>query len=166
MPVQNSKVTALQQGVSNDQSSAMTRLNALLFLPLLVIAGCTNVAGDAVRTIYPAAESALDSDTLFAVARNFFTDAGYQCDSEREFPALHCSKALRDLYVHQTHSVVQIFRDEGDSRTHTLVTTRWDEGLIPGEFISSEFTNPDVKAFCEHLKAQALGACQLLDFPA
>ncbi len=166
MPVQNDEVTALQQGVSNDQSSAMTRLKALLFLPLLAISGCTNVAGDAVRTIYPAAESALDSDTLFAVARSFFVDVGYQCDSEREFPALHCSKALRDLTVHQTHAVVQIFPDEGEARTHTLVTTRWDEGLIPGEFISSEFTNPDVKAFCEYLKAQALGDCRLLDVPA
>jgi len=166
VPSQRNQVARLRRCASNDQVIGITNLKALFLLPLLAITGCTNVAGDAARTIYPAAESALDTGTLFAVARNFFTDAGYQCDSEREFPALHCSKALRDLYVHQTHSVVQIFRDDDEVRSHTLVTTRWDEGLIPGEFISSEFTNPDVKAFCDYLKAQVLGECRLLDFPA
>lgn len=166
MPVQNNEMTAHQQGARNDQNCAMTSLKTLLLLPLLAIAGCTNVAGDAIRTIYPAAESALDTDTLFAVARNFFTEAGYQCNTGREFPSLHCSKELRDLYIHQTQSVVEIFRDDNENRTHTLITTRWDEGLIPGEFISSEFKNPDVKAFCEYLKAQAVGDCRLLDVPA
>ena len=166
MPIEMNQMVALPNSVSDSQGSIVITLRALMLLCLSLVAGCTNVAGDAARTIYPAAESALDTDTLFAVARSFFTDAGYQCDSEREFPALHCSKALRDLTVHQTHAVVQIFRDDDEVRSHTLVTTRWDEGLIPGEFISSEFTNPDVKAFCEYLKVQVLGECRLLDFPA
>ncbi|MDX1757084.1 MAG: hypothetical protein R3175_13565 [Marinobacter sp.] len=41
-----------------------------------------------------------------------------------------------------------------------MATTRWDESLIPGEFIPSEFTNPDVEAFCAYLLEERLGVCR------
>lgn len=71
-----------------------------------------------------------------------------------------CAKALRDLYIHQTRAVVEIYPGDDEGSRYTLVTTRWDEGLIPGEFISSEFTNADVEAFCGYLREQQLGICR------
>lgn len=142
----------------------MHKINVLVVLSLSFIAGCTNVASDSARTIHPAPSSSLKEDTLFAVASEFFSEEGYQCDTRHDPSALYCAKELRDLYIHQTQSVVQIYPGDGEARPHTLVADRWDEGLIPGEFISSEFTNPDVKAFCEYLQAQALGSCRLIEY--
>jgi len=68
-------------------------------------------------------------------------------------------KNLRDIYIHQTHAVVEIFPGD-DGSNPLLVTTRWDEGLIPGEFISSEFSNPDVVAFCDYLVQAKLAVCR------
>ncbi|MBR9872436.1 MAG: hypothetical protein GYB26_14975 [Gammaproteobacteria bacterium] len=142
-------------------NSVVYKLNVLVVLSLLLMAGCTNIAKDAARTIHPASSSSLTTDTLFSVTSEFLSGKGYQCDSRHDPSALRCTKELRDLYIHQTQAVVQIYpRDE--TYPHTLVTSRWDEGLIPGEFISSEFTNPDVKAFCEYLEAQALGSCRMI----
>lgn len=60
-----------------------------------------------------------------------------------------CAKALRDLYIHQTRAVVEIYPGDDEGSRYTLVTTRWDEGLIPGEFISSEFTNAESRRFVD-----------------
>ncbi|MBL1272130.1 MAG: hypothetical protein COB25_006750 [Oceanospirillales bacterium] len=144
----------------------MKNFKSLMILSLSLIAGCTNVASDLGRSIHPAPSSALNTDTLFSAASDFFAEVGYQCNTNYEPTSLHCSKALRDLYIHQTQAVVQIYPGDDEAHPHTLVTTRWDEGLLPGEFISSEFTNPDVKAFCEYLRAQALGLCRWQQFPA
>lgn len=138
----------------------MKPYKALAILSLLFSAGCTNIAGDAPRSIYPEQSSLSDADALFSIADDFFKNAGYQCRADQEVRSLRCSRALRDLYIHQTTAVVQVFPEDGGTGVYTLVTTRWDEGLIPGEFISSEFTNPDVKAFCEYLSEEALGYCQ------
>ncbi|WP_323751440.1 hypothetical protein [Marinobacter sp.] len=140
----------------------MNKFTVLLMLSLSFIAGCTNITSDAARTIHPAPSSSLTADTLFSVTSEFFSGKGYQCDTRHHPNALRCAKELRDLYIHQTQSVVQIYLGDGEQWPHTLVTSRWDEGLIPGEFISSEFTNSDVKAFCEYLDAQALGSCLLI----
>ncbi|WP_228339781.1 hypothetical protein [Marinobacter sp. F3R08] len=134
-----------------------------MLLWLSLIAGCTNVAGDVTRTIHPAPSSALDTGTLFSVASEFFTRAGYQCVTRDDPGALRCTRELRDLYIHRTLAEVQIYPGDESGYPHTLVTSRWDEGLVPGEFISNEFTNPDVKAFCEYLRAQALGRCQAIN---
>ncbi|MBJ6137057.1 hypothetical protein [Marinobacter litoralis] len=139
----------------------MYKFNALLFFSLSLVAGCTNVVSDVARTIHPAPSSSLQASKLFSAASGFFTEAGYQCNVYPDPSPLRCTKELRDLYIHQSQAVVQIYpRDE--AYPHTLVTSRWDEGLIPGEFISSEFTNPDVKAFCEYLHAHALGSCRII----
>ncbi len=147
------------------------RLNSVVYkrhipvaLSLSLIVGCTNVASDAARTIHPAPSSSLAAETLFSVAGEFFSVKGYQCDTRRDPKALYCTKELRDLYIHQTRSVVQVYRGDGDAHPHTLVADRWDEGLIPSEFISNEFTNPDVADFCEYLRAQALGSCRLVEY--
>lgn len=138
----------------------MKPYKTLIILSLLLTAGCTNVAGDATRSVYPRLPSTAGADAMSSIARAFFTNAGYQCRADQVVKSIRCSRALRDLYIHQTTAVVQVFPEEGDAGVYTLVTTRWDEGLIPGEFISSEFTNPDVKAFCEYLREEALGDCQ------
>ena len=132
----------------------------LLLLPA-IFSGCTNVAGDVARTLEPLSADPLNRAALFSSANAFFTDAGYQCRSTSDTENFRCRKDLRDIYIHQTHAVVEIFPGD-DGGNPLLVTTRWDEGLIPGEFISSEFTNPDVTAFCEYLQAQAVGSCRLL----
>lgn len=139
----------------------MYKFKTLVVIFLLLIVGCTNITSDVARTIHPAPSSSLQASKLFSAASGFFTEAGYQCNAYHDPSALRCAKELRDLYIHQTQAVVQIYpRDE--AYPYTLVTSRWDEGLIPGEFISSEFTNPDVKAFCEYLQAQALGSCRMI----
>ena len=138
----------------------VNKFKALVVLLLSLIAGCTNVSHDVGRTIHPAQSSVMNTNTLFSVTSEYFIGKGYQCDISRDPDALHCSKELRDLYIHQTHAVVQVYPGDGEAHSHTLVTSRWDEGLIPGDFISGEFTNPDVKAFCEYLQAQAVGSCR------
>ena len=144
-------------------SDAVVNKFQVLVIPLLsLIAGCTNMAGDVARTIHPAPSSALDENTLFSVASEFFIGKDYECDARHDLSTLRCAKELRDLYIHQTQAVVQIYPGDDVAYPHTLVTSRWDEGLIPGEFISSEFTNSDVTAFCEYLQAQAVGSCRLL----
>jgi len=144
-------------------SGAVLNKLPVLVIPLLsLISGCTNVAGDVARAIHPAPSSALDENTLFSVASEFFIGEGYLCDATPDPSTLRCAKELRDLYIHQTQAVVQIYPGDEVAYPHTLVTSRWDEGLIPGEFVSSEFTNSDVTAFCEYLQAQALGSCRLL----
>lgn len=139
--------------------AVVNKFLVLVISLLSFIAGCTNMAGDVARSIHPAPSSALDENTLFSVASEFFIGEGYECDATHDPSTLRCVKELRDLYIHQTQAVVQIY--PGDkAHPHTLVTSRWDEGLIPGEFVSSEFTNSDVAAFCEYLQAQVLGRCR------
>ncbi|MDX1757104.1 MAG: hypothetical protein R3175_13665 [Marinobacter sp.] len=138
----------------------MERLRTLFILCPLIFSGCTNVAGDITRSIHHLPSSSLSSDTLFAAAGHFFTNLGYQCDSNHQATRFRCTKALRDVYIHQTRAVVQIYPGDAEVTHHSLFTTRWDEGLIPGEFISSEFTNPDVAAFCDYLREDELGLCR------
>ncbi|WP_227519464.1 hypothetical protein [Marinobacter sp. ANT_B65] len=138
----------------------MNKLKILMVLLLSLIAGCTNIAYDVGRTIHPVPSSVLDRNTLFSVASEYFIGKGYQCDTSRDPGALYCVRELRDLYIHQTQAVVQIYPGDGEEHPYALATSRWDEGLIPGEFISGEFTSPDVKAFCEYLQAQAVGSCR------
>lgn len=138
----------------------MNKLKALLILSLIVLAGCTNVTGDVSRTINQPPSSSLNSDTLFSAASDFFVRAGYECTDDGESGRFRCSKALRDLYIHQTRAVVEIYPGDDKDSSYLLVTTRWDEGLIPSEFISSDFTNSDVEGFCEHLRADRLGFCR------
>lgn len=137
------------------------RLLSPIVLSLVTI-GCTNVAGDKVHRIAPVAvvpserASSVDSsdnpDTgLFASAAAFFNGAGYQCRSQSEGETLRCSKLLRDSWLHQTRAVVQIFRDGPPTGSYTLVSSRWDEGFIPSEFLPGEFRNADVPAFCQYL---------------
>lgn len=144
------------------QCTLVNTFRVLTFLLLSLIAGCTNIAKDVSRTIHPMPSSALSTRSLLSVGSEFFAGEGYQCVIRDDHSALCCTKELRDLYIHQTQAEVQIYPGDGTVYPHTLVTSRWDEGLIPGEFISSEFTNPDVKAFCEHLMAQSLGSCRAI----
>ncbi|MTT50908.1 hypothetical protein F1529_00285 [Alcanivorax sp. VBW004] len=130
----------------------------LLLLPA-IFSGCTNVAGDVTRTLSPVSSAPLDRAALFSSANAFFTDAGYQCRSTSDTEDFRCRKDLRDIYIHQTHAVVEIFPGD-DGGNPLLVTTRWDEGLIPGEFISSQFSNPDVAAFCDYLAQATLAVCR------
>ncbi|SFM32677.1 hypothetical protein [Marinobacter zhejiangensis] len=130
-----------------------------ILLPL-VFAGCTNVAGGMANDIIPPPSSTLSSEVLFSVAGDYFSAEGYQCRAESEPAQLRCSKPLRELFIHQTRAVVQIIPGGGESGRYILATTRWDEGLIPGEFISSEFSNPDIGGFCDYLKNQGLGGCR------
>ena len=128
---------------------------ALVFL--LLSAGCTNVAGDRVRSL---TSDAGTTALLMQYADTFFTAAGYDCQAEDRGAALRCGRELRDLFIHQTRAVVEIFEDK-DADRYLLASTRWDEGLIPGEFISSKFENPDVATFCESLAASGKGKCQV-----
>jgi hypothetical protein len=129
-----------------------------LFLPA-IFSGCTNVAGDVARTLEPLSADSLNRAALFSSANVFFTDAGYQCQLASETEDFRCRKDLRDIYIHQTHAEVEIFPGD-DGGNPLLVTTRWDEGLIPGEFISSQFSNPDVAAFCDYLAQAKLAVCR------
>ena len=133
--------------------------NGLLLLATLLVSGCTNVAGDVTRTLEPLSADPLNRAALFSRASEFFTDAGYQCRSASDTEDFRCRKDLRDIYIHQTHAVVEIFPGD-DEENPLLVTTRWDEGLIPGEFISSQFSNPDVAAFCDYLAQATLAVCR------
>ena len=133
--------------------------NGLLLLATLLVSGCTNVAGDVTRTLEPLSADPLNRAALFSSANAFFTDAGYQCRSTSDTEDFRCRKDLCDIYIHQTHAVVEIFPGD-DGGNPLLVTTRWDEGLIPGEFISSQFSNPDVAAFCDYLAQAKLAVCR------
>jgi len=133
--------------------------NGLLLLATLLVSGCTNVAGDVTRTLEPLSADPFNRAALFSRASEFFTDAGYQCRSASDTEDFRCRKDLRDIYIHQTHAVVEIFPGD-DGGNPLLVTTRWDEGLIPGEFISSQFSNPDVAAFCDYLAQAELAVCR------
>ena len=154
MPIENNQAVFFPYTLVNT-------FRVLMLLLLSLIAGCTNVASDVARTIHPAPSSALSTSTLFAIASEFFTGEGYQCVTRDDPSALRCTKELRDFYIHQTQAEVQVYPGD-ELYSHTLVTSRWDEGLIPGEFISSEFTSPDVKAFCDYLTAQTVGSCRAI----
>lgn len=139
----------------------MRHLGCLVLLGLGMLCGCTNVAGDHARLIARHDGTLMETAVLVSRATAHFSEAGYDCgvDSRSE---LRCRKDLRDLYIHQTHAVVEVFQD-GDAGNHLLVTTRWDEGLIPGEFISSQFDNRDVAEFCASLDESGQGICQILE---
>lgn len=121
-------------------------------------AGCTNVAGDLIRTIEPLDDN---GSGAFAYARNYFAARGYECHAQEDAMRLRCSRELRDLIIHQTRTVVELFPEGNEGTGLLLISTRWDEGLIPGEFISSEFHNPDVVGLCSEMRDHALGVCQL-----
>jgi hypothetical protein len=131
---------------------------ALSIFPL-VIAGCTNVTGDAPRTISPQAGESLNAERLFSVADTFFSEAGYACSTDAEAGQFRCSRALRDLYIHQTTAEVNIFPGDEGGKAHRIIANRWDEGLIPGELISNTYANDDVEAFCAYLASEKLGFC-------
>ena len=130
----------------------------LLLLPA-IFSGCTNVAGDVARTLDPLSADPLNRSALFSSSNAFFPSAAYQCRSTSDTEEFRCRKDLRDIYIHQTHAVVEIFPGD-DGGNPLLVTTRWDEGLIPSEFISSQFSNPDVAAFCDYLAQATLAVCR------
>jgi len=132
----------------------------LLCLAVLpVLAGCTNVTGGVTRVVNAVSSASLDSAALFSSARDFFTEAGYQCSANSDTEDFRCRKDLRDIYIHQTHAVVKIFPGN-EKEGPLLVSNRWDEGLIPGEFISNTFSNPDVAAFCDYLAEAQLAVCR------
>ena len=131
---------------------------ALSIFPL-VIAGCTNVTGDAPRTISPQAGENLNAERFFTVADRFFSEAGYACTIDAEAGQFHCSRALRDLYIHQTTAEVNIYPGDEGGKAHRIIANRWDEGLIPSELISNTYANDDVEAFCAYLASEQLGFC-------
>ncbi|HAD09297.1 MAG TPA: hypothetical protein DCF62_07450 [Porticoccaceae bacterium] len=133
----------------------------MVMLGVMALSGCTNVAGEPPTTLTRTDGHVMETPALLEMALSYFSGAGYDCgeDSSSE---LRCRKDLRDLYIHQTHAVVEIFEDK-EAGHHLLMTTRWDEGLIPGELISSEFENPDVAGFCRSLEASGQGVCQITE---
>lgn len=132
---------------------------ALSIFPL-VIAGCTNVTGDVPRTISPQAGENLSAESLFSVADTFFSEAGYACSTDAEAEQFRCSRALRDLYIHQTTAEVNIYPGDEEDKIHRMIATRWDEGLIPGELISNTYANDDVEAFCAYLASEKVALCR------
>lgn len=126
----------------------------------VLVSGCTNVASDVARHIEPTATSYLKASDLFSTASDFFAQAGYQCTADETLPILKCTKQLRDLYIHQTTAVVEIFPDDEKEAEYMLVAERWDEGLIPGEFISGNFRNEDVASFCGYLREEGRAVCR------
>ena len=132
----------------------------LLAVGLLVLAGCTNVTKDQLRTIVAPTGGQLASKHLAEMASEYFSGLGYQCQADGDERFSRCLKDLRDLYIHQTHAVVQLF--PGDTQDeHLLLTSRWDQGWIPGELISNHFVNPDVAEFCDWLAAQGTATCRI-----
>lgn len=126
--------------------------------------GCTNVTGENLRMISYTDQKTLSEDTLFTVASGFFTRAGYECDDQGGSVQLLCNKELRDLYIHQTTAEVTISQGTGEEKDpdYVLATSRWDEGMIPSEFLSSRFSNEDVQAFCDYLAQETQAVCQEL----
>ncbi|WP_062814994.1 hypothetical protein [Alcanivorax sp. NBRC 102024] len=136
----------------------MTR-TVLFLLSLSVLSGCTNVTGDTPRTISPQEAENLTAERLFSVADTFFSEAGYACSADADAGQFRCSRALRDLYIHQTTAEVNIYPGGEEDKTHRMIATRWDEGLIPGELIANTYANDDVEAFCAYLASEKLGRC-------
>ena len=126
----------------------------------MVLSGCTNVTGDAPRTISPQEAENLSAESLFSVADTFFSEAGYACSTDAEAEQFRCSRALRDLYIHQTTAEVNIYPGDEEDKTHRMIATRWDEGLIPGELISNTYANDDVEAFCAYLASEKVALCR------
>lgn len=133
---------------------------ALLSLFLAVLVGCTNVTGDTPRTISPLTGESLSTERLFSVAETFFSEVGYACSSDAEAGQFRCSRELRDLYIHQTTAEVNIYSGDEEDKTHRMIATRWDEGLVPGELISNTYANDDVEAFCAYLASEKLALCR------
>lgn len=138
----------------------MKKQYLLLSLMSVLVSGCTNVASDIVRNIEPTALPHLEPSVLFSTASDFFAQAGYQCTADETLPILKCTKELRDLYIHQTTAVVEIFPGDEKAAEYILVAERWDEGLIPGEFISGRFSNEDVASFCGYLREEERAVCR------
>ena len=130
-----------------------------LLLIVFVFVGCTNVTGDTPRTISSLPDDRLSTEHLFATADTFFSDAGYTCSIDVEAGQFRCSRALRDLYIHQTTAEVNIYPGDEGNKAHRIIATRWDEGLIPSELISNTYANDDVEAFCAYLASEKLGFC-------
>lgn len=125
----------------------------------MVLSGCTNVTGDTPRTISPQPGEDLNAESLFSVADKFLSEAGYACSTDAEAEQFRCSRALRDLYIHQTTAEVNIYSADEEGNTHRMIATRWDEGLIPGELISNTYANDDVESFCAYLASEKVALC-------
>lgn len=138
----------------------MKKQYLLFILMSVLVSGCTNVASDITRNIERIPPPPLEPSALFSTANGFFANAGYQCRVDDEYPILRCTKELRDLYVHQTTAVVEIFPGDEKEVGYILITERWDEGLIPGEFIAGNFRNDDVANFCGYLREEGLAVCR------
>ena len=133
------------------------------FLPFIVIvlSGCTNVVGDAPRAVTPLPGKSLSDTYMATKAETFFKSAGYTCDVNKAHGQLRCARELRNIHVHQTRAVVTIYVDEDRRDAYRILASRWDEGLIPGELIASEYANPDVVAFCDALAADRVAVCHV-----
>jgi len=136
----------------------MTR-TVLFLLSLSVLSSCTNVTGDTPRTISSQHQEPFNTERLFAAAETFFSEAGYRCSSDAGAGQFRCSRALRDLYIHQTTAEVNIYPGGEEDKTHRMIATRWDEGLIPGELIANTYANADVEAFCAYLAGEKIALC-------
>jgi len=123
-----------------------------------VLVGCTNVAGDAIRVIEAPAER---QENLFASIEHTLRASGYECHAAGEGHRYRCDKALRNLFIHQTRAVIEVFPDADVPDSYFVMATRWDEGLIPGELISSEYHSADVVVLCKALEDSSLGRCRV-----
>ncbi|WP_458524708.1 hypothetical protein [Onishia taeanensis] len=140
----------------------MKKQYLLFILISVLVSGCTNVASDVARKIEKAPPPSWEPGVLYSTASEFFAKAGYQCRVDDEFPIVRCTKELRDLYIHQTTAVVEIFPGDEKDPGYILVAERWDEGWIPGELISGLFSNEDVERFCGYLREEGLAVCRTM----
>lgn len=132
---------------------------ALLLLSCGLFAGCTNVTSDRVQYLHPNQAEGYHSARVFELAREHLAGNGYHCELDGAHFA-SCAKITRDSSLHSTRVIIRLEREHDEGNSVLLLASRWDEGLIPSEFISNRFESEDLARLCQHLASRHIATCK------
>lgn len=132
----------------------------LLLLFMAALTGCTNSVSDEAKYLHPNEKDGYSTVRVFDLAREFITNKDYQCEPSSSASYLQCSRYTREWDIHTTQVIIKIVRDYDDGSSVLIVASRWDEGLIPGEFISNTFHSEDLADLCQYFENENIAVCK------
>ncbi|MFP2769321.1 hypothetical protein [Oceanisphaera sp. KMM 10153] len=136
----------------------MYKVLPLFFLAALT--GCTNSVSDEAKYLYPDRADDYSTIQLFDLAREFVINKDYRCEPSSVASYLQCTKYTRQWDLHTTKVIMKIVRDHDDGSSILIFASRWDEGLIPGEFISNTFHSEDLAELCRFFEGKGIATCK------
>ena len=136
----------------------MRKILLLLFLASLT--GCANSVSDEAKYLHPYETAGYSTVQVFDLVKQFIVDKDYLCEPSSVPSYLQCAKYTREWDFHTTKVIMKIVRDHDEGNSVLIFASRWDEGLIPAEFISDTFHSEDLADLCQLFEGKDIATCK------